>query len=319
MKVYPHLFSKLFCQPLLLHEPVRFALESALLGRMGMVHGGDEIPSAAAAAPEQTEEPKRSYGEHGEPMEDWLAWNRDCQATMEVMRIENVYRRYGNVGVVKLNGIIDKNLTQFEMDCYGGYDLADFDHALQVAAADPRVECIVLAINSPGGSVTGVPESAARVAALTAKKEVHAFVDGQACSAAYYIASQADHIAAAPSAVLGSVGVYMALLDETRALEMEGYKVELIKAGKFKAMGASFKPLTDEERAMLQESVDEIHRSFRTAVKSGRRAPTERGGHQTVTDAVMEGQWFDGKASLQHRLVDELTGRNLDEYVAGLL
>jgi signal peptide peptidase SppA len=317
MKTYPHLFSKLFCTPLLLHEPVRYGLESALLGRMGLAH--DDTPRLAAKSPAQSEEPQRSYGEHGQPMEDWLALNRDVEATLEVLRIEQVYKRYGSVGVVKLNGVIDKHLTQFEMDCYGGYDLADFDHALQIAAADPKVQTVVLAINSPGGSVTGVPESAARVAALSRTREVHAFVDGQACSAAYYIASQADHIAAAPSACVGSIGVYMALLDETRALEMEGYRVELIKAGKYKAMGASFKPLTDEERAMLQASVTDLHQDFRSAVRNGRRAATERGGHQTVADSVMEGQWFDGKAALQNRLVDELTGANLDEYVAGLI
>jgi protease-4 len=178
---------------------------------------------------------------------------------------------------------------------------------------------VVLSINSPGGSVTGIPESAARVAALTKTKEVHAFVDAMACSAAYYIASQADHIAAAPSAILGSIGVYMAVLDATRNLEMEGYKVDLITAGKYKAMGSPFKPLSSEERAMLQSSCDALHADFRAAVKSGRRAATDAGGHQTVADSAMEGQWFDGKQALENRLVDELTGANLDEYVAALL
>jgi protease-4 len=205
------------------------------------------------------------------------------------------------------------------MECYGGYDIADFDRALIQVAADPAIETVVLNINSPGGSVSGVPESAARVAALTAIKEVHAFVDVMACSAAYYIAAQADHIAAAPSAILGSVGVYLTILDATRAAEMEGLKVELITAGKYKAMGSPFKPLSGEERAMLQDQVTRLHADFRAAVKSGRRAPTERGGHQTVSDASLEGQWFDGGQALAARLVDELTNASLDEYVAALL
>lgn len=316
MKIYPNHFAKLFCSPLLVMEPVRHSLEAALLSRMGLAQA-----DVVAAAPRMQEpgEPDRAYGEHGKPMEDWIAHNRDVKATREVLRIENVYTRHGNVGVVSLNGVIDKNLSQYEMDCYGGYDLADFDHALQISAQDSRIERVVMHIGSPGGSATGVPESAARVAALTKTKEVHAFVDTQACSAAYWIAAQADHIAAAPSAVLGSIGVYMAMLDESRALEMEGYRVELIKAGKFKAMGASFKSLSDDERAILQASVDELHAEFRAAVKSGRRGSTERGGHQTVSDSAMEGQWFDGKAALDHRLIDELTRQSLDEYVAALL
>jgi signal peptide peptidase SppA len=301
MKTYPHLFSKLFCQPVLLHEPVRYALESALLQRMGLSHRGAK-PRAHDDNPDLdgTDDPA--------PQSQAPDW-----------RLARIYQRYGSVAVIELTGVIDKHISDFEMECYGGYDVSDFDRALIQAGADPQIEKVVLSINSPGGSVTGIPESAARVAALTAQKEVHAFVDAMACSAAYYIASQADHIAAAPSAILGSIGVYMTLIDATRAAEMEGYKVELITAGKFKAMGSPFKPLTDEERAMLQASVTDLHQDFRSAVRNGRRAPTERGGHQTVADSVMEGQWFDGKAALQNRLVDELTGANLDEYVAGLI
>lgn len=303
MKIYPRLFSKLFCQPVMITEPVRYALEAALLGRMGLSHRGrapaqlhEDNPDLDGTDDETTSAP---------PPGDW--------------RVARIYQTFGSVAVVELAGVIDKHISDFEMECYGGCDVSDFDRALSQAAADPAIEKIVLTINSPGGSVTGVPESAARVAALTAQKEVHAFVDSMACSAAYYIASQADHIAAAPSAVLGSIGVYMTLVDATRAAEMEGYKIELITAGKFKAMGSPFKPLTDEERAMLQASVIELHTDFKAAVKTGRRAATERGGHQTVADSAMEGQWFDGKKALGARLVDELTGRSLDEYVAALL
>lgn len=296
VRVHPHLFAKLFCQPVIVTEPVRFALESALLGKMGLTHTGDTRPPEVEAS---TSEERKTYA--------------------KTRRIERVYSTYGNVAVIEINGVIDKHLSDFEMDCYGGYDLSDFDSAMQVAAADPKIDRVLLNINSPGGSAIGVAESGARVAAMTKKKEVHAFVDAQACSAAYWIASQADHIAAAPSAIIGSIGVYMAILDESRALEMEGYKVELIKAGKFKAMGASFKPLTDEEREILQTRVDVMHADFRSAVKSGRRAATERGGHQTVADSTMEGQWFDARSGLENRLVDELTNASLDEYVAALI
>ena len=119
--------------------------------------------------------------------------------------------------------------------------------------------------------------------------------------------------------MLGSIGVYVALLDESRSLEMNGYKVELIKAGKYKAMGASFQPLTGEERTMLQQTVDSIHADFKAAVKSGRRDKTQAGGHQTVSDSAMEGQTFRGAEALTQRLCDELTAATLDEYVTALL
>jgi protease-4 len=305
MKVFPHLFSKLFCQPTMLTAPVRYGLERGLLDHMGMVHTGPA--------------PRADLGDPGKIDADWIQFSKDYEAYSKAMRIERIYQRYGNVAVISLTGVIDKHISQFEMDCYGGCDVADFDTALNAAEADPKVERVVLNINSPGGSVIGIAESAARVARLSETKEVHAFVDAMACSAAYYIASQADIIAAAGSAIVGSIGVYMSLIDATRQAEMEGYKVELITAGKYKAMGSPFKPLTTEERAILQASVDDSHTDFKAAVRGGRRRATEAGGHQSVSDSVMEGQWFDGKAALEARLVDELTGANLDEYVAALL
>lgn len=299
MKAFPHLFAKLFCQPVMLKESVRYSLESGLLRHMGLDHQGSEpvIVGAGNAAPQASTSPMRN--------KEW--------------RMARTLEKYGNVAVIHLNGVLDKHISDFDMSCYGGFDIADFDEAVAEAAADPKVEQVVLDINSPGGSVVGIAESAARVAQLTKSKEVHAFVDCEACSAAYYIASQADHIAAAPTSIIGSIGVYLAIMDQSRRLEMEGYKVELIKAGKFKTMGSSIRPMTDEEREMFQGLVDGMHADFRAAVKSGRRGPTERGGHQTVSDAAMEGQWFFGKDAIGARLVDELTGKNLDEYVAGLL
>lgn len=310
MKIFPRHFAKLFTTPVMIHAGVRHQLESALLSRMGLSTSSMEsIPS----------KPRADIGDPGKPIDEWIAFEKKVAATQAQLRIENIFQRIGNVAVVSLDGVIDKHISQFEMDCYGGCDVADFDQALALAASDSKIEKVVLNINSPGGSVSGVPESAARVAELAKTKEVHAFVDVMACSAAYYIASQADVIAAAPSAILGSIGVYLTILDATRAAEMDGLKVELITAGKYKAMGSPFKPLADEERAMLQQSVTRLHADFRSAVKSGRRAATERGGHQTVADSAMEGQWFAGTQALDARLCDALTNQSLDEYVAALL
>jgi protease-4 len=314
MRIFPHLFAKLFCSPLMISGNARFSLEFALLRRMGV--GGVEGNHPPFPAPIA-----RDFGQPipDGPDENYIRYQKQNAATDAAMRIESIYSVYGSVAVVKLDGVIDKHISQMDAECYGGCDLDDFNAALSIAAADPKIETVVLAINSPGGSVTGVPESAARVAALAQTKEVRAYVDGMACSAAYYIASQADLISCAPSACLGSIGVYMTLLDETRAAEMEGIKVEMITAGKFKAMGSPFKPLSDEERQMFQAQVDGIRDDFRAAVRAGRRQATEPGGHQTVLDSTMEGQSFDGKQSIALRLADELTSATLDEYVSALL
>lgn len=288
MKIFPNAFHKLFCSPLMIHPAARESLESGLLSHMGYRAGP---------------------GDPGRPIQDYIDFEKDWKATEEAGRIEDVYKKFRNVAVVKIHGVIDKMVTRFEMQCYGGCDLADVDKALALAANDPQINTIVLDIHSPGGSVTGTPETAARIAEIAKTKEVHAYTSTQICSAAYYIASQADYIAAAPSAIIGSIGVYMAVIDRTRELEMDGIKVELIKSGRLKAMGASFKSLTDEEREYLQKQCDAIYTDFKAACLT----------HRVIDDSVMQGQCFRGEECVANGLINATTADNIDEYVARLI
>lgn len=286
MKTYAHLFAKLFAQPLMLHAPVRQSFENALLARMQ----GDSIPVALPAA---------DTGEIGAKIKD----------RKREYRMASIYATYGNVAVVKIHGVIDKVISDFDMECYGGCDLQDIDNALAQAANDPRITHVVLDIHSPGGSVVGVKETAARIAALRATKEVHAYVAGMACSAGYYLASQADIISAGESAVVGSIGVYIAVLDASRWYAEEGLEVQVLKAGEYKTMGAQWRALTDKEREYLQASVDACYADFKAAVTALR----------SVDDATMQGQWMSAQAGREQGLVDQLTGATLDEYVAALI
>jgi signal peptide peptidase SppA len=310
MKTYAHLFAKLFASPLMLHSPVRQSFENNLLARMRGDVAHQAIPVAQAARDSASPIITRAdVGEPGRPMEDWLRQSRDIQATKKLMRLENVYQRYGNVAVVKIHGVIDKVISQFEMDCYGGCDLQDVDNALAQAANDPRITHVVLDLHSPGGSVVGVKETAARIAALRATKEVHAYVAGMACSAGYYLASQADVISAGESAIVGSIGVYIAVLDASRWYAEEGLSVQVLKAGEMKTMGAQWRALTEQEREYLQGSVDGCYADFKAAVTALRN----------VDDATMQGQWMDASDGYRLKLVDNLTIDTLDEYVAALI
>ncbi len=267
----------------MLHGPARVALERELLARMGVNHN----PAPRA-------------------MEDDYDADEVAKPAADSWRMQRVFERCGSIGIVTIAGVIDKHVSTMDLDCYGGCDLADVDAALGRCADDPSIEHVILAINSPGGSCMGTPETAARVAALANNKEVITFVDGVCASAAYYIGSQADLIIATPSSVLGSIGVYIAIMDESRAMEMEGYKIELVKSGTFKAMGASFKTLTPEERAIYQATSDEIYAEFTSTVNAKR---------PLVASETMQGQCFRGAKALAAGLADELTGQSLDDYL----
>jgi signal peptide peptidase SppA len=276
MKSYPHLFAKLFCQPLMLHGPTRASFESVLMDRM-----------SAPARPR----------------------SEDVEHNPDSGRKSRIYEQIGNVAVITIDGVIDKRVSEMDLECYGGVDLAKVDEALALALHS-TADIIVLDIASPGGSVVGVHETYSRILAACEAKEVHAFVNTQACSAGYYLASACDHIAAASSAIVGSVGVYMALIDQSRRLDAQGLTVNVMQGGKWKTVGADYKPLADDERAMLQAKVDSLYSQFKASVNARR---------PQVEDSTMQGQWFDASEGFTLGLVDELTGETLDEYVTRLL
>lgn len=199
----------------------------------------------------------------------------------------------GDVAVISVDGVIGKRVSALEKSS-GTVDVDDVAAALRTAYEDPAVRGIVLDINSPGGTVTGVPELGSLVAA--APKRVVAYTDTMAASAAYWIGSQAEAFVASPSATVGSVGVYLALLDESRAYELAGYRKEVIKSGRIKGIGVPGTALTDEQRTHLQAVTDALHAQFKAAVRAGRG---------DVSDDDMQGQDFYADAGQRAGLIDE--------------
>jgi signal peptide peptidase SppA len=198
-------------------------------------------------------------------------------------------------GVIAVHGIIGKHLSGLEVEC-GGCDVDIIGEALAAAVADPSITSVLLDFDSPGGTVTGVPELAAKIREAAGKKPVYAYTSGQCCSAAYWLAAAARKVYCAPSSDLGSIGVYIALLDDSEWWQKQGYKLELIKAGEYKAMGISGQPLADAERALLQADVDQIYELFTSDIRLTR----------PLTDEVMQGQTFLGINAVKAGLADAL-------------
>ena len=203
--------------------------------------------------------------------------------------------KQGSVGVVPVHGVIGKHLSPLEKAC-GGVDCKDVESAIEAFNDDKDVKSILIDINSPGGTVTGVPELATTI--RESKKRTVAFTDGEACSAAYWIGSQASEFHASPSATIGSIGVYMAVPNLTEAYKQAGISIDVISAGKFKAAGLAGTAMTPDQRANLQSEIDGIHAQFKSSVTGVRKR---------VMDDAMEGQVFSGKAASNNGLVTHLT------------
>jgi len=207
-------------------------------------------------------------------------------------------RMDGEIAVVEVNGVIGRRVGSIEKSS-GVADVLDIERALD-AAVGLGAKGVLLSFDSPGGVVAGVPELSAKIAELNARIPVVAYVDGLCASAAYWMASQASMIVSPQTAQTGSIGVYQAFLDESRAMEMDGRKVELFTTGKFKGMGITGLPLTEEQRAMLQSRVNQVFGWFKEAVRAGRGK---------VSDEAMQGQTFYGEDAVKANLVDAVGSR----------
>jgi signal peptide peptidase SppA len=125
-------------------------------------------------------------------------------------------------------------------------------------------------IDSPGGSVLGLPETADVIHAANRVKPVRAFVTGIAASAAYWLASQASSITLTPSGEVGSVGVLDMHADISKALENAGVKLTAVTAGEHKTERAPFTPLSDDAKAHMQAGVNAWYGDFLSAIRRGR-------------------------------------------------
>jgi signal peptide peptidase SppA len=166
-----------------------------------------------------------------------------------------------------------------QSDSFADTDYADVRASVKRQLADPSVRTIDLVIDSPGGSVLGLPETADAIHAANRVKPVRAFVTGIAASAAYWLASQASTITLTPSGEVGSVGVLDLHADISKALESSGVKITAVVSDPKKVERAPFTALTDDARAHMQSGVNAWYGDFLSAVKRGRGLRAFAGGN----------------------------------------
>ncbi len=204
------------------------------------------------------------------------------------------------VGVVAIRGPMLRQPGLLDRAFLNACDTDEITRAVEEAAARSDVQAIFLDIDSPGGSVNGTPELAQAVAEASKAKYVYAFSAGQMCSAAYWVASQADAIYATSSARIGSIGVILPVLDSSGAFDKAGLKVEVFAAGKFKSAGTPGVSLTEDQRTWLKTEVEETAAEFRSAVLArGRKIP----------DEAMEGQTFSARRAQRMNLAGTVRNR----------
>lgn len=143
------------------------------------------------------------------------------------------------------------------------------------AVANDRVRGIMLRVDSPGGTVNGTEELGTTIAEAAAKKPVGVYADGLLCSAAYWMGSQAGFISSNETSVIGSIGVLIAVYDQSAQFSKEGIKVHVIRSAEAKGAGVVGSEVTPKQLAEWQRMIDATHTVFVKAVASGRGITTE--------------------------------------------
>ena len=177
----------------------------------------------------------------------------------------------GGIAQLPLHGPISHRSSFWSL-LFGGTSTERFSAQLREALADPAVSRIVIDVDSPGGTVDGVPELAAEIRVAREKKPITAVANAEAASAAYWLASQASEIVVTPSGEVGSIGVWVLHVDRSAALDAAGIKPTFIFAGKHKVEGNPLEPLAEEARAYFQGRVDDYYGMFVRDVAKGRKA-----------------------------------------------
>ncbi|HXG56684.1 MAG TPA: S49 family peptidase [Vicinamibacterales bacterium] len=170
------------------------------------------------------------------------------------------------------------------------------------------IKTIVLDVDSPGGSVAGATELVREIIAARAKKPIVAVAQYTMASAAYWVASAATEIVAAPSAQIGSIGVFTIHEDLSKALEAEGITRTYITAGKYKVDSNETQPLAGDAKARLQRMCDDSLALFHADIAKGRGVAIDK-----VRADFGEGAVLSASEALSAGMVDRIA--TLDETV----
>lgn len=210
----------------------------------------------------------------------------------------------GNVAVIPLHGVLTKRGSWFS----DGTDRVK--RTIEAAMESKSIGGIVLDVDSPGGSAAGLSEFADFIFGLReSDKPIMGVANPMAASAAYWAPTAADQFIAAPSADVGSVGVWSLHVDISKFLEEEGVKPTLISAGRYKVEGNPFEPLSDEARAEFQRAVDETYDEFIGAVARNRGVNRSK-----VLADFGEGRMLSATRAKEAGMIDRIA--TLDEVVA---
>jgi protease-4 len=211
-----------------------------------------------------------------------------------------------NVTGIEIHGCIytygDKGSADYSANCDTVTSSEDVVAYIEQAEKDDSVKAILLDVDSPGG----MPQAALEIAQAlkTAHKPSVAWIRGYGDSAAYWVSSAATTIIASRESDVGSIGVTSSYTDNAAQNTKEGLTYNSLSTGKYKDTGSPDKPLTADERAYIEKSLQVSLQDFIESVATNRHLPIEK------VRALADGSSMLGQEALDNGLIDKLGAKN---------
>ena len=195
--------------------------------------------------------------------------------------------REGAIAVVEVEGVLFKSKEIIEK--------------LHIAETAKGIKAIIVRINSPGGAVGPVQEIYQEIRRIDKERPVYASFSAIAASGGYYVGAATRKIYSNPGTLTGSIGVLMQFVDLSRLYQWIKISPKTIKSGRYKDIGGPGRPMTKEEKGMMENLLKGVHRQFISDIVKLRKDKLKKD-----IEVLAQGQIFSGEEAFRYGLVDDL-------------
>ncbi|GKW46690.1 signal peptide peptidase SppA [Planococcus sp. NCCP-2050] len=225
-------------------------------------------------------------------------------ATGETSFAENVIESGDfdeRIAVLNVEGVIQDTGEASSLFGSTGYNHEFFMEQLEQVKSDASIKAFVLNVNSPGGGVVESAEIYDKIKEIQEETEKPMYVSmgATAASGGYYIAAPADKIFVNRETLTGSIGVIMESVNYGKLAEKYGIDFVTIKSGPYKDIMSPTRDMTDEEKKILQDMLDDSYESFVDIIEEG------RGMSEAEVKAVADGRVMNGRQAVEANLADD--------------
>ncbi len=206
------------------------------------------------------------------------------------------------IAILTVDGTIQDTGSTSSLLGSDGYNHGFFMQQLEQVKTDDSVKAIVLSVNSPGGGVVESAQIYRKIVEIQeeTEKPIYVSMGSMAASGGYYISAPADKIFVNKETMTGSIGVIMQGINYGKLADKYGVEFVTIKSGQYKDIMSPTREMTESERGMLQEMIDDSYEDFVDIIEEGRNMT------EAEVKKVADGRILNGRQAIETGLADEI-------------